>query len=270
MGTPVRIKQQDGGGSTSVRDLGLTLLHPFFGEPKRFELLVENWSNYPQRIKDELQIIMVDDHGAPSLKSLITPEVEKKLEGVHLTVYRIEDDLKHNTPGSLNLGFMLAATPYILTMDSDCTFLPGAMEKVMELKPMKDWMYKFDRLRVTENEDWAKNTRYLPCTMLMHKDMFLDINGFDEDYTGTRSGGYGFFDTHFDYKIEQHPDYHIGRANPGIVVTEWMSDVCGDFVPRTYDEDRVNRKLFYQKRDGDAPLNNEILRFAWKMVFRNG
>ena len=268
MGTPRRMKQIDGGGTVSLYTKGLTLIHPFFGEDKRFALLVDNWSQYSQSVKGKLKIVMVDDRGTPSLKSLITPKVEQQLKGIDLTVYEIQDDLKHNTPGALNLGMMVADTEWILIMDSDCTFLPDAMHDVLEYKPMDDWLYKFDRLRITNNEHWVKNERFLPCTMLLRKKIFLEINGFDEDYTGARSKGYGFFDTDFDHKIEVSK-YHWGRVQNNIVVTEWMSDLCGDFVPRTYEEDRTNRRLYYDKTEGRTPQNNEMLRFAWKKVYSN-
>ncbi len=265
-GTPVRMKQIDGGGTVSLYEKGLTLIHPFFGEEQRFRLLVDNWIKYPQAIRDKLKLIIVDDHGTPSIESLLTTKMKDSLKGINLSVYEIQDDLKHNTPGALNLGMMVADTEWILIMDSDCTFLPEAMHDVMEYKPMDDWLYKFDRLRITDNEHWAKNERFLPCTMLLRKQIFLEINGFDEDYTGARSGGYGFFDNDFDHKI-QLSKYNSGRVQTNILATEWMSDVCGDFVPRTYEEDRINRRLYYEKIEGRIPYNNEMLRFAWRKVY---
>lgn len=264
--TPDQIEEIDGGGPTSVQESGLTIVHAFFGEEQRFRLLIDNWNRYSRSIKDKLKIIMVDDHGTPPLKSLLTPSILKRID-FDLTIYEIEDDLKHNTPGAYNLGVMAATTPWVLTLESDCTFLPGMMQKVMEYKPMKNCVYMFDRLRVTENKAWLMLDRYLPTAMLMNKEIFLDLNGFDEDFTGEYSNGYGFFDTHFTFKV-MVSKWDVGIAQPNIIATEWMPDTCGERVPRTDEGIRTNKKLFYSKRNGSQPLDsNKMLRFAWSKVY---
>ncbi len=265
--TPRRIEEIDGGGSTSLYESGLTVVHSFFGEEQRFRLLIDNWNRYSTSIKDKLKIIMVDDHGTPSLESLLTPSILKRID-FDLTIYEIEDDLKYNTPGAYNLGVLAAATPYILTLESDCSFLPDMMHKIMEYKPKKNIVYMFDRLRVTDNDAWRMLDRYLPTAMLMNKGIFLDLNGFDEDFTGEYSGGYGFFDTHFTLKVMVSSKWKLGRVQTNIIATEWMPDTCGERVPRTDEGIMINRKLFYNKIDESRPLNNnKILRFAWSKVY---
>ncbi len=268
-GTPVRIKETDGGGEVLLSEQGLTLIHPFFGEPERFKRLFDNWRNYPREVLDNLSIILVDDHGTPSAKSLLTPSVIKRCD-FDLSVYEIEDDLHHNTPGALNLGMMAASTSWILIMDSDCSFDPKTMQRLMKYKPMNNWVYKFDRNRITNVPKLKKNVRYLPCTMLMRRDVFLSINGFDEDFTGERSGGYAFFDNHFDVKVVA-AGWHIGRAatESNLIATEWMEDVVGQKVPRTNKEQTINRSLMYTKIQNPNLENREILRFSWKRVFSN-
>ena len=264
--TPRRVNEVDGGGSKSVSELGgLTIVHTFFGEEERFKLLMANWMKYPKSIKDKLKIIMVDDHGTPSLKSLLTPSITKRID-FDFTVYEIEDDLRYNTPGAYNLGVMAAATPLILTLESDCTFLPDMMQKIMDYKPKENWMYMFDRLRVTDSKALLMLDRYLPTAMLMNKKIFLDLNGFDEDFTGEWSKGYGYFDCHFTFKV-MISKWHVGRVQNNILATEWMSDVCGPSINRTTAEININKALFHDKRDCRQPLNNnEILRFAWSKI----
>ena len=266
MGTPRRMKQIDGGGTVTLYEKGLTLIHPFFGEDQRFKLLINNWSKYPQSVKDKLKIIIVDDHGVLSIKSLLTPSVTKRID-YSLTVYEIEDDLKHNTPGALNLGMMVADTEWILIMDSDCTFSSEVMDQVMGYLPLKDTVYKFRRLRVTEDKHLALDERCLPCTMLMHKNIFFKVNGFDEDFTGSRSKGYAFFDNHFDRKVVRE-EFHINITKE-IVATEWMEDIVGPKVARSDNEERINRHIMYAKLKGEVSESREILRFSWKKVYEN-
>lgn len=263
---PIKIKQKEGNGSTRLSDLGLTLVYPFFGEEKRFETLFDYWNSYSSEIKDSLQIVIVDDHGTPPIDSLMTKSKDKHCD-FNLAIYRIEDDLKFNTPGALNLGIMCSSTPWILIMDSDCMFENNEMKKLIEFKPDPLWQYKFPRKRITNDEHWAKNVRYLPCTMLFHKNMFLDIGGFDEDFTGSRSNGYAFFDNHFDHKTIDSK-YHIGQVS-NITAIEWMDDFVGERISRTKREEHINRILMYKKLEGTVLLNREILRFAWRRKYIN-
>jgi len=265
-GTPNEDTAIGGTGSVSLYEQKLTVIHPFFGEEERFKLLFKTWRGYSRKIKDSLDIIIVDDHGSPSVKSMLTPSVLKRVD-FNLTIYEIEDDLKYNTPGALNLGIMTALTPWVLIMDSDCTFSNEYMDKVMAYRPMKDTTYKFNRLRVTEDKHLATNERFLPCTMLMHKSLYFDIGWFDEDFTGARSGGYAYFDNHFDHKV-LNSKYPILIVRD-VIATEWMEDVVGPKVGRTRDDELINKRLMYGKLNGEIPESHHMLRFSWKKVYEN-
>lgn len=266
MGRGTHIAYQPGHGKHTLYEKGLTLVHPFFGEDKRFDMLYNHWMQYRPGIKDKLKIVIADDCGTPEIHTLMRPSKLKRCD-IDLSIYRILQDLKYNTPGALNLGIMIADTEYILIMDSDCTFLDEEMHKIMSFKPEKNWVYKFRRNRITNDAQWKKNDRYLPCTMLFHKDMFLHINGFDEDFTGAYSGGYAFFDTHFDFKILKY-GYHIGVVHD-ITATEYMDDFIGDRVSRTKHHEFINRQLWYEKQDNRKPESQHMLRFPWTRTFYN-
>lgn len=250
----------------SLYELGLTVVHPFFGEKKRFEMLFNNWTMYDPKIKDKLNIIVVDDHGTPPIHELMTPAYKKHCD-LNLDIMRINKNLKYNTPGALNLGIISAKTEYILIMDSDCTFSPEEMHNVMELRPDPKWNYKFPRKRVTNDAHWKLNDRYLPCTMLFNKDLFLKVNGFDEDFTGEYSKGYAYFDNHFDRKVTKY-GYHFGVVN-WISATEYMDDVVGDRVVRTRNDEVINKKLMYDKMNGVVEESKLMLRFPWELMFHN-
>lgn len=262
--TPVKIKKNKLPGLRSLYKDKLTLIHPFFGEQKRFDIQFNNWVNFSKEIKDNLHIMVIDDHGTPDIASLMTYNKMKYCD-LNLSIFRIEDDLRYNTPGALNLGLITAQTPWSLIMDSDCLFEPDEMHKIMSLTPQPGWDYKFPRKRITKNKHWALNIRYLPCTILMHKDMFLDVNGFDEDFTGQWSDGYAFFDTHFDHKVKA-AGYHCGLVH-WVTATEYMDDFVGNRIERSKNHENINRKLMYDKLSGTKSLNNHILRFSWKRVF---
>jgi hypothetical protein len=190
-----------------------------------------------------------------------------------LSIYRITDDLQYNTAGALNLGSTEAKTDFIFHMDSDCAIEVDMMDRVMKLKPEKNFIYKFRRNRITDDVDRKKNVRWLPCANLLHKDVYNAVGGFDEDFTGSRSGGYGFFDNHFDHKILQKG--FIRAVIDGIIVTEYMESLnedratgpLGVGVHRTGDQNKTNKRL-YRHKQMDASLNNyDILRFKWEKVY---
>jgi hypothetical protein len=169
-------------------------------------------------------------------------------------------------------------------MDSDCAFDAEQIQKVADMTPLDTGVYKFDRNRIGSGEkslNWKgelreenlKNTRYLPCTMLMNQNLFWQIGGFDEDYTGERSGGYGLFDSDFDRRL--------GRADipwykmKNIIATEWMPSVCdGEIASRHPKAHEIGMNLYRLKnhfnenrKDEWLEQNREILRFQWERTY---
>lgn len=259
--TPLSLDRDHFDGLTSLHTSGLTLIHPFFGETERFDKLFEIWRSYSGKVKESLNIVVIDDCGDPAIHTLM-PKSRLKRCDFNLSIYRITTPLWRNTPGALNLGLMCSDTPWSLIMDSDCTFVAEEMEKVMALRPRSNWIYHFDRTRVTRDAHWAENTRFLPCTILMPKPIFLDVAGFDEDFTGEYSRGWAFFDNHFNWKVRMH-DYWAGIPK-WITATEYMPDEVGPRLPRNRDEERINKKLMYAKKEGKIPNSSRMLRFDWE------
>lgn len=269
----ISIKKLPLGGEKNFYELGLTIVHPFFGEIKRFNMLYDNyWSKYPDKIKDKLRIIIVDDHGTPCIHDLM----KGKTCDFNLTILRINEDLKHNTPGALNLGSVETKTDYMFHLDSDCTLEPDMMDKVMQIDPLPNYIYRFRRNRITDNPQRKRNTRYLPCAHILHKNIFTTVKGFDEDFTGARSKGYGFFDNHFDWKVREAGFCRAVISN--IIVTEYMESLntegqetgpLGVGVHRTSVEENINRRIYERKVKNIALNNPKILRFTYKKVYEN-
>ena len=166
-------------------------------------------------------------------------------------------------------------------MDSDCAFDAEQIQKVADMTPLDTTVYKFDRSRVGTGEVSANYSgeviaenlaieRFLPCTMLMHKNVFWQTGGFDEDYTGERSEGYGFFDSDFDRRLD---DLHIPWCvSNDIAATEWMPSACdGEICNRSDAHHKMARQLYRLKRHANPDRKNEwltqnreILRFQWE------
>jgi len=262
-------------GPDKLENTKLTLVHPFYNEQARFNRQVEVWRNWSDYVRDRVNIIIVDDGSPNPVRNYITPEIDKLLSNFNFSIQRIKKDLKWNTPGALNVGLVEAPTEWVLIMDSDCAFDNENMEKLLKADPESFAVYKFPRQRMGRKGDHLDNRRFLPCTMLFHRSLFLDkVGGFDEDYTGEYSGGYAFFDTDFDERA-----YLFKCENPmfiwnSVTATEWMPSITkGEIVKRTDKDQNVNRRLLQDKRAKrretlDIKNPGPILRFEYEQVYK--
>lgn len=258
----------------------LTLVHPFYNDGTRLPFHFDAWKSYDPKVWDKLGIVLVDDGSNPALT---TWNAMKRVPNVNLTVYRIKKDLRWNTPGALNLGITQAPTEWVLIMDSDCMLYKADMEKLLEQDLDVNLAYYFPRIRVTDNQSLkAIDGRELTCSILFHKTLFYEINGFDEDFTGEYSEGYGYFDVDFNHKIDARFAKKTGMAAgilprrlPGrrvfedIHIHEYMQDKVGPNVQiRTNvgNKWKTNRKLLYAKEAGEVPRGTKLCRFEWDKV----
>jgi glycosyltransferase involved in cell wall biosynthesis len=219
-----------------------------------------------------VNIVIIDDGSPNPVHEYTTPEQDAVLTDFNFSIYRIRKDLKWNTPGALNLGLTVATTDWVLIMDSDCSLDNENMERLLKADPEEGAIYKFPRQQVGKKGEDLTNKRYLTCTMLFHRSIFLDaIGGFDEDFTGEYSGGYAYFDNDFDARVAQSLIPVFIWNN--ITTTYWMPSICG-LVERTKADERVNRKLFYAKRDArrislQTRNPTETLRFRYWKSYHN-
>lgn len=273
---PITTVVQPLDGTHALYDIGLTLVQPFYGEIDRLKrLYCDSWVKYNVEIKNKLRIILADDCGTPAIHE--TVERLNRNANLDITVYRITKNLRYNTAGALNLGVTNATTDFILMMDNDCTFLPDQMHKVMQLKPLDGWLYKFKKDRITNDPRLKAITRYLPCTNLLHRNVFDAVGGFDEDFTGEYSGGYGYFDCHFDYKVLQK-SFTRGCVRD-VIATEYMDALDPNIVgtgldnikkiERTEGHMRTNKSLYRKKQNNHSLNNYKILRFPWEKVYES-
>ncbi|MCI0564846.1 MAG: glycosyltransferase family 2 protein, partial [Nitrososphaera sp.] len=183
----------------TLREQGLSIVHPFYDDFSRLPFHYDVWKKYRPESMEKLNFVLVDDCSARPLMGAL--DVSKLENNLH--VFRIQDDLRWNTCGALNLGITQAPDEWVVCMDSDCMLFPEYLEKLLDESPDPDKFYYFKRIRLCEQ--WPEKKlldRYLPCAILMTKTAFLKIGGFDEDFTGAYTGGYGFFDTDLENKIK--------------------------------------------------------------------
>ena len=266
----------------TLRESGLTLMYPCFGQEKRISKLLKVWDEWSDDVKDHVQINLIDDHGTPSIEEMLS----NRTMDYNISVYRIKDDLPYNIAGALNLGMMLAATPWILTMDTDYSFQPDVMQRLLDFKPNKKEVYGFFLDRAIPHELPERNVH--TTTFLLHKDTFIDLNGFDEDLTGKWSNelqpklrglglldpkfpkdiqGYGYEDNLFLHKLKEAGYEYVLPQE--YVATEWLDDAADEHKEYADINRKLCRCIFNAKKRGEIPFSKNMLRFKWKRVIHN-
>jgi len=268
-----------------LKQARFSLIHPFYNDRERIKMHIKEWQTYSFETLAAIDFVLVDD-GSDSKKELFYWVDFNKVKVPYLAIFRIMEDLKWNTPGALNLGIIQSTTDWVLFMDSDCLMLKDDMERLMKFEPDPKYMYFFPRNRICKDDRirTAKADRFLPCAILIHKSVFNKVGGFDEDFTGSRSGGYGHFDNDFVTRclevIERrimdgtagnngrYTDINDTNVIPRVVIQEYMEDVVGSNVQTitgtTEKNILINKRLWYAKVRGEVPCNREHLRFKWK------
>jgi len=254
-------------GDTSLWDTGLTIVYTFYNDFNRLDLQRKVWNKYTPKLKEAIKIILVDDCSDPPLK--VEPI------DIDLTVYRIKEDLKWNTPGAINLGITQADTNWVLNFASDCTLESDQLTKLMDLKPEDTWFYKLFRKRITNIKDWPKRLLHPHPEVFVHdRTCFLNMGGFDEDFVGERSGGYGIFDNYFSEKIIYF-DYHLALIKE-VLMIEWLEDITGGNIQLETGVDphivNINKVLWQEKKKILHKYKKNIekspmLRFKWEKVY---
>ncbi len=246
--------------------LGLTIIHPFYNEPERLKIQWTNWKQWSLKAKRSVQVVIADDHSTPGMHTFIQEKPPMPLE-----VYWITKDLRHNTPGCLNMGISEASTEWILIMDSDCTILPDRLDWLLAYRPHEDWVMRFHRDRITSNKAHDRH-HILGCSILFSKTQWQRVGGFDEDFSGYNSGGYGHFDNDFVRKLAKAG--YRSAVPVGLHITEYCDDIIGPGIQEITqvsrdNEPRINKHLAYDKHKGRVKEStfDKICRFKYERTY---
>lgn len=180
-----------------VRDL--TLIVPYYRQPKMLALQVAEWNKY----SDWPQIILVDDcspePALPIVKELASEKTRK-----NLIVYRTDVDIPWSREFARNLGSKLATTEWLLHVDIDHIVPAASMEQLRDLPlmlPRK--FYRFRRMRVGKADETRKKDA-IPANCEFgeihpHVDSYLlrasdywTAGGYNEKFCGVLGGGNEF------------------------------------------------------------------------------
>ena len=176
----------------------LTLIVPFYQNMAMLVRQIEEWRKYPRT--EDLQIVLVDDaspHPAERMLQAVAPELP------FMRGFRILKDIPWNRGGARNIGTIEAKTDWILHVDIDHILPVESAEALLKFEPTPGHYYRFARYRVGK-ADFTRRKDDLPdeCefgrikphmdSYLCERQLYIDLGGYDEDYSGGLGGGTPF------------------------------------------------------------------------------
>jgi hypothetical protein len=171
------------------------------------------------------------------------------------TLARITTPITWNQPGARNLGASLARGDWLLFTDQDHFLMAEQAVELMALRKDPHLAYTFDRWRRHEDGKLVPVNRHRG-TILIHRDLFNEIGGWDEDF----SGHYGHDDSWFIYRVGEA---RIDRSGIRHYVQGGGTDRTSSRCPRH--NGGVYRKKVSQLKQGKYKPG-ETLRFEWEII----
>lgn len=159
----------------------LSMVFPYYMNPGMLEYQYAIWSEYPEHLKQRIEIVLVDD-GSPSP----AVEVERPQGLPPLRIYRALEDQPWHQHAARNLGAYQAVGPWLFLTDMDHVLPAESLEDLLRIEN-KRHAYTFARLDMpdlTPTLGKEGEPKPHPNTFAMTRDLFWQVGGYDEDYCG--------------------------------------------------------------------------------------
>lgn len=150
----------------------VTLIVPFYMNAEFFSRQVAGWSEYPEDLRANLSVIVVDD-GSP------VPAVMPASVPFSLRMFRIREDRRWNWLAARNIGAHEAADGWLLLTDMDHVVPAETLRAVIYGDHFSDVIYGFSR-----REHTGEHLIAHPNSWLMTRAMFWKVGGYDERLSG--------------------------------------------------------------------------------------
>jgi glycosyltransferase involved in cell wall biosynthesis len=160
-----------------------SLIYPYYNNPKMLEMQVENWSRISGALARRIEIIVVDDCSSqPALPIMRACRVQSRL-------FRVLERIPWNMHQCRNIGAKeaLGSNPWLFLSDMDIMLTPEMLLTMTEKRLQPIYHYTMER---TFAPDFTVRKVH-PNTLLVKRNTFWQVNGYDLDLTPVGGGGYG-------------------------------------------------------------------------------
>lgn len=179
----------------------ITLIYPYYENPCMLIKQIEHWSHYIRDYWNYLRLIIVDDGSSksPAMDILENHPIAKRTK---ITLAKVLVDIPWNQHGARNIGAHLALDGWLLLSDMDVVIPATAMQALLQQPFRKGYFHTFNRAIAPDFTHHKSHCN----TLLIQREDYWRVNGYDEDYCGTY-GGDGAFLTGLQ-RAGVHPIYH--------------------------------------------------------------
>jgi hypothetical protein len=232
----------------------MNLVFLYYDNPIMLREQIECWNSYVNVLARLPTVIVVDD-GSPHTHA--ADIVLRSRSKVPIKVFRIKQDIPWNFSGARNLG-CLQSRGWIYVSDIDTLLLSRDAKKFFEGAPLdKNCFYIPKRV-------WLPHMSEAPpaiVNLLFHKEKYVEIGGYDEDYAGY----YGREETDF-YNRLSRVAKKIRREDvlTRIVIPALIRD-ARTITHRSRNKSR-NAKIYARKLAAGFINPVNPLRFPWERV----
>jgi hypothetical protein len=153
----------------------ITFVYPYYRNPHFLRTQVGLWSGYPKELREHVSAIVVDDGSPESPASDVLVGIERPFP---IRLFRIEKDIRWNWLAARNIAMSKAQGWCVLT-DMDHVVPLETLDAVLFGAYDSKVIYRFSR-----READGKKIHPHPNSMLMTRDMFWKVGGYDEALSG--------------------------------------------------------------------------------------
>lgn len=235
-----------------------TLILSYYENPKMLEENIRIWNGYSQKVKDNMNIIIVDD-GSPTFPALQVL-CKCKMEKLRIRLFRIKDNIPWNQDGARNLA-LYHTQGFCLLTDIDHVLGDNCALEILNRNDWKkDTIYFLHRIfSIDEQEKRKKQNKadaFFTNLYFMHAELFWHIGGYNESFVGR----YGS-DRMFRKKLEQNaiPFEHVPKS---IYLRAYTSSDIHDSYTFDFDRSLPSKKEFKEMEKRNLP----ILNFEWEEI----
>jgi hypothetical protein len=220
----------------------VTLVLPYYDNPKFLKQQMAWWGTYPHHIKEHVSVILVDD-GSPEPAVVNDPPVSMRL-------FRIEQDVRWNWLAARNIGAKHAEGWCVFT-DMDHVLSAACLDSLIYGQHDARMIYGFSRIEST-GETVAPH----PNSWFMTRSMFWNVGGYDE----TLSGHYG---TDGSWRRRLAKTAPMAILADRLVRHEYVGDSSTTAYKRKQPIDAAVSKL---DKSGSPGFRPKVLSFAYHEV----
>jgi len=154
----------------------ISVVFPYYENPQMLALQWKEISQYPQSVKDAIEVIIVDDASSVSPASdVLRPEGLPRI-----SIFRIATDVRWNQDAARNIGAYEAHGPWLLLTDIDHMVPASTLIQLRDMEKDESVFYSLGRTKF----DGGGMREPHPNSYVMTKKLYWDIGGHDEDFAG--------------------------------------------------------------------------------------